>query len=521
MDDSRCHPVKSGPKHLRGSRLPVLLLGLVSTGMLGSGQILAAEPPEVSVLLWFDTEDYLLPASDDALLRLARFLTGQQVRATFKIVGEKARVLEQRGRQDILEALRSHEVGYHTDFHSVQPSPAMFLSGLGWFEGVDEFDRREHQGFLDVARITGQTPSCYGQPGSSWGPQTYGALRRWGVRVYLDAGDHIDVDGRPFWYAGILTLYSLRYTLRTELGGEADLQEAQRRFQEAYHSLLAEGGGIISIYYHPCEFVHREFWDAVNFSKGANPPREAWKIPPAKNAAEAETAFRTFESFIRFIGGHSGVRFRTASEILDVYPDRAAGRVFSPPELRKLAAAAAGGAIDFQLVGDVAVSPAEQFVLLARYLADGLPADGVRLERHAVLGPVTAQRVHGRMQVPWDQFQRTVRDAAEFTRLRGRVPDDVWLGSRAVSPESFLSAVGALILDMGAGSPPKVVELGPATLKTASRVRNDKSLWGWVIFPPDFEAPAMMELAARQSWSLKPALRLETGNGNGARQSAE
>ncbi|GAB4116205.1 MAG: hypothetical protein Kow001_17000 [Acidobacteriota bacterium] len=508
MDDSRCHPVKkSCPKRFWGSRLPALLLGLVCSGILGSGQSLAAETPEVTVLLWFDTEDYLLPASDDALLRLARFLTGQQVRATFKIVGEKARVLEQRGRRDVLEALGSHEVGYHTDFHSVQPSPAMFLSGLGWFEGVDEFDRREHQGFLDVARITGQTPSCYGQPGSSWGPQSYGALRRWGVRVYLDAGDHVDVDGRPFWYAGILTLYSLQHTLRTELGGEADLLEAQRRFQEAYHTLLAEGGGIISIYYHPCEFVHREFWDAVNFSKGANPPREAWKIPPAKDPTEAETAFRTFESFIRFISGHPGVRFRTASETLELYPDRAAGRVFSPADLKKLAAAVAGGAVDFQLLGDVAVSPAEQFVLLTRYLADGLPAEGVRLEQTGVLGPVTPQRAHGSMQVPWDQFQRTVRDVVDFTRLRGRVPDDVWLGSRAVSPESFLAAAGAVVQHLGSASPPRVVELRPATLKTASRVRNDKSLWGWVIFPPDFEAPAMMELAARQSWSLKPALR--------------
>ncbi len=503
MELSRSRPVKKlCPIHLPGS-----ILGFLLCALFGSGPLLAAGEPEVSVLLWFDTEDYLLPASDDALLRLARFLTDEQVRATFKIVGEKARVLERRRRQDILEALRHHEVGYHTDFHSVQPSPAMFLSGLGWFEGVDEFDRREHQGFLDVARITGQTPSCYGQPGSSWGPQSYGALRRWGVPVYLDAGDHIDVDGRPFWYAGILTLYSLQHTLRTELGGEADLLEAQRRFQESYHALVAEGGGIISIYYHPCEFVHREFWDAVNFSRGANPPREAWKIPPAKAPAESETAFRTFENFVRFIRGHAGVRFRTAREALDLYPDRAAGKVFSSDELRRLAAAVAGGAVDFQTVGQVAVSPAEQFVLLTRYLAEGLPAGGVRLEQTGILGPVTPQRAHAAVRVPWDQFERTLQDLVSFARLRGRVPDDVWLGSQVVSPESFLAAVGVVIQNFRPGSPPREVELRPATLKTARRVRNDRSLWGWVIFPPGFEAPGMMELAMRQSWSLKPALR--------------
>ena len=35
---------------------------------------------------------------------------------------------------------------------------------------------------------------------------------------------------------------------------------------------------------------------------------------------------------------------------------------------------------------------------------------------------------------------------------------------------------------------------------------DDPKLWGWVIFPPGFQAPAMMELAKRQAWTLKPAV---------------
>jgi hypothetical protein len=41
----------------------------------------SAEPAKVYVLLWFDTEDYILPASDDAALRLADWLTNEGVRA--------------------------------------------------------------------------------------------------------------------------------------------------------------------------------------------------------------------------------------------------------------------------------------------------------------------------------------------------------------------------------------------------------------------------------------------------------
>src|SRR6266436_6425181 len=91
----------------------------------------AAEPAaKVYVVLWFDTEDYILPASDDAALRVAEFLHREGVRATFKVVGEKARTLERRGREDVINALKKHEIGYHSNWHSVQPSPAMYLSNL-------------------------------------------------------------------------------------------------------------------------------------------------------------------------------------------------------------------------------------------------------------------------------------------------------------------------------------------------------------------------------------------------------
>jgi hypothetical protein len=39
---------------------------------------------KVYVVLWFDTEDYIVPESDDAAKRLATFLTEQGIQATFK-----------------------------------------------------------------------------------------------------------------------------------------------------------------------------------------------------------------------------------------------------------------------------------------------------------------------------------------------------------------------------------------------------------------------------------------------------
>src|SRR5260370_12033823 len=134
--------------------------------------------PRIDVVLWFDTEDYLLPADDDAAKRLAEMLTERGLRATLKIVGEKARTLERRGRHDVIAALKRHAIGYHANFHSVHPTPSEYLAECGFLDGVAEFVRREGDGAADVRRIFGvATLACYGQPGSSWGAQAKNRAR--------------------------------------------------------------------------------------------------------------------------------------------------------------------------------------------------------------------------------------------------------------------------------------------------------------------------------------------------------
>ena len=61
---------------------------------------------------------------------------------------------------------------------------------------------------------------------------------------------------------------------------------------------------MVSIYYHPCEFVHKEFWDGVNFGNGANPPREQWKQPKQKTAEETKISYEVFENYVRFMKRH-------------------------------------------------------------------------------------------------------------------------------------------------------------------------------------------------------------------------
>jgi hypothetical protein len=470
----------------------------------------AADTPHLYVILWFDTEDYILPASDDAALHVADFLSSEDVRATFKVVGEKARTLERRKRTDVIAALKKHEIGYHSNFHSTQPSPALYLSNLGWDDGAAEFDRRERAGFEDVKRIFGVAPSCYGQPGSSWGPQSYGAMRSWGMEVYLDAGSHVRLDDKPCYYCGILNLYKLAYQLRANLGGPGDLKEAQDHFLAAREKLHAEGGGIVSIFYHPCEFVHKEFWDGANFKNGANPPREAWKLPAAKTPDETRAAYEVFEGYVRFMKRFPDVQFITAKQAGRLYRDKARGRKFTVDEINGLARGVTE-AVTFERRDDYAMSAGEVFALLNAYLVERSaghepPTIDWQGMPYGPSNPVTA--LGGPVTTDWSQFARTATDVADFLRKQGRIPTSVWLGSTPVPPESYLVALARVVGDLADGKPaPRTVEVQPARLAAASLVAEDSpKLWGWVIFPPGFRAPAMMELAKRQAWTLKPAL---------------
>src|SRR5947208_6118446 len=315
----------SSMKPLSG-RISVFLL-LLALASLHS--IAAAEIANVNVILWFDTEDYLLPADDDATKRLCEMLTERGIRATFKLVGEKARVLERRGRRDVIAALKKHDIGFHANFHTVHPTPSDYLADCGWLDGIAEFVRREGGGAADVRRIFSvDTLVCYGQPGSSWAPQTMAALKQIGIAphripCYVDEGTHVGLNEKPFWYAGALNVYHMgqNYT-RMELHDPAAEEPAKKKVSAIAERLRSkDGGGLISIFYHPCEWVHQQFWDGVNFARGANPPREEWKPPPQRTAQETDSAFERFGRYIDHIRAIPGARFITADDLPELYPD--------------------------------------------------------------------------------------------------------------------------------------------------------------------------------------------------------
>ena len=447
---------------------------------------LAAGPkPPVYVMLWFDTEDYLLPEADDAALRIAQDLEQRGVRATFKLVGEKARVLQKRGRQDVIRALLRHDIGYHSNFHSVQPTPALYLNEMGWLEGAAEFERRERSGVEDIHRIFGVTPSCYGQPGSSWGPQSFPALRRMGIHVYLDEATQVGVDEQPFWFGGLFNIFHMgRYSLRPNLDDEAGLPDTLRRFDQDVETLRARGGGVISTYFHPTEFIAAKFWDAVNFTHGANPERSEWRLPPLRTHEDSEKRFHIMLQYVDHAKA-SGVQFITARETPQLYrsPDADAAdraRIAAHMQVRQT----------FLVTERTSLSAADMLLALL-----GMPW-------RYVDGPSEPGRTtYAASEIPRAVFEGVKSDAVSFIQFNRRLPAQVWAGSQTLEIADFAATLAG---DDGSSGAVLRRQANPEMQKYIAT--DPAKPFNWVIHPEGFRAARVLDLARLQAWTLKPAI---------------
>jgi len=71
----------------------------------------------LDVALFSDVEDIFSPpelGNDDSIKQLATILTEEGLRANFLVIGDRALVLKERGRQDVIDSLGPHVVGLHT-----------------------------------------------------------------------------------------------------------------------------------------------------------------------------------------------------------------------------------------------------------------------------------------------------------------------------------------------------------------------------------------------------------------------
>ena len=73
------------------------------------------------IIFSFDTEDFTCSRAADGILEAAETLRAEGIRGCFCMVGLLAEQLLAWGRTDVLEALKYHEVHFHSFGHSFHP----------------------------------------------------------------------------------------------------------------------------------------------------------------------------------------------------------------------------------------------------------------------------------------------------------------------------------------------------------------------------------------------------------------
>ncbi|MEE2657655.1 MAG: hypothetical protein VX733_04065 [Candidatus Latescibacterota bacterium] len=475
----------------------------------------------ICTLFWFDVEDYLTPSSDDALKSLLEIFETNGVQATWKVVAEKARVLEERERTDVIRLLQRQDIGYHTENHSQHPVLAEYLQHAGWEDGIEEVNRHERQGYEDVTRILGPS-STFGQAGGSWAPQIYPFMREVGIPLFMDEAPQIGFDAEPFWYCGVPHVNRMREncTRMNFKEGPEGLVKGIRDFDKIHERLSGDGGGLISIFYHPCEWSTTDFWDGVNFADGAMPPAAEWKPAPERSAKDFEEGLSLFGGYLQHIQNQVEVEIITGRQLVNMLPDYAQGRSFRLDELLP-ALELTGGKISHYWHGDLTLAPSELFSLavegaLKAFLAVTEGRDPAKVEVTLEATPYgPTRRIESAIpegeEISTQALMESTSDVRQFLQYHGRMPDAAWLGARAIAPGDFLLTLAGLArqllasksVDTASTYLPMTVPFLTGRLTSEEHVNADA--WKWRIFSREFNPVAITELARLQAWTLKPA----------------
>jgi hypothetical protein len=265
-----------------------------------------------------------------------------------------------------------------------------------------------------------------------------------------------------------------------DINDETKLDGTASKATALAQELQKKGGGVMHFWYHPNEFVTTEFWDGVNFSRGANPPRDQWKPAKLRTKEDSERCYRIFNAYIDHLKKIPGARFVTTMDLLSLYEPAVAG----VPD-----GARAKQLLRKSITWHDSWSAAE---LAAAALGAAKPGVGAPVARR--------ESTYRGSTIPRGNFEQALRDVQSFIRTEGRLPAEAWLGDDTLSIGDFVATA------TGADGSASAVPVQRATLAFETHVATDPCQnFNWVIHPEGFCAPELYELAKIEAWTLKPA----------------
>lgn len=468
----------------------------------------------MDAILYYDTEDSISPPAagcDDIVLWLADLMTAHGIKGCFHVIGDKARTLERRGRRDVIDAVKRHDVSSHYDHGSVHPMTVELVDKAEWHDGVRAALEAERPGFAEIERIFGK---CSGltRHGSSYAPQIAHAA---GVCGKVFHGVPFAMPGhRIFWFCGTLCtcqigLIRVRADRPTVGKFEEDIfadtprfEDQLRRFVPVLEQTVRQWDFTAMFGCHPLRLCLTRFCDNYVGGQNADPIR----LPPVRSDEQKQLIKANFTRFIQTLSRVDGLRFVGLDDLAVRYGH-------APAHITR-------GALEQYAAtvrDDAGVplhewhSPAELLTGLALSLV-GWRRDG-ELPAHVpamkVLGPASLTPCAAdTLTLSVDAMVSMAEQLIGHVRSEGMLPASLGQHGRTIAPAQLLAALADVYGRLAAGDEPQPTATVARALYPAIGDEVDPavlSLAKWRILSPTVTFERIAYHTRCQTWSLKPA----------------
>ena len=465
------------------------------------------------IVICFDVEDYTSPESvgmDDIPKWLAEIMTEEGVTGTFFVIGEKARMMEKRGRKDVLEAMARHDIGSHTNFGSIHPTVTEILENANWKEGNEIMLRNETMGFDDLERIFGQRPVNLARHGGSYGPQLAGALSQ------LNAGYVYSPIGLPghnvVWFCNTLNFHGEgSYGFFDDAYYRDDLFNPML---EALDSIIPASIADIDMMAffanHPSKVRSIQFWD-INYYRGANPGPDQWVTPELRPLESMQTAQKNFRRLIQYLKNRDDIELTTYRELIGRFS-------FQKDEISKdeLGEIARRILKENGAVIDDFYAPTEIFSALAgalnHYMVEQELPEQIRIQRP--FGPLEMPIIDPEFEsVSSSEALELSKKALEYIKNTNQLPFVLHHQDKLIGTGSLLALFCELYAKIQDSNLPDQIatvsfEAYPS-FNEENIISEVASCKGWPVHREDLDMSHLVEMTKLQLWTLKPANKYE------------
>jgi len=431
------------------------------------------------IIFSFDTEDFTCSRAADGIIEVAEILRSEGIRGCFNIVGLLADQLVAWGRTDVLEALKYHEIDFHSYGHSLHPCINEYTNIEDHDAAYRELYRQESAGVAKVLAATGADriwEAC--PPGNNENYIAMYAYTSMGIPIY--AGELLDTPGgQGAFYCNALYL---RYYTSLE-----QITLRNQAYDASFYDQMAARQNVV-LYNHPNRMLYRNFWDVVNYNNGVNRhPFGEWEEAERMTEEERENMRNQLRTLVKTLKADGRFRFTTYREVAEK-------RCFGVREVKR------------EDMCGLYVRLKQRFcpqrIPTSLCIADIFAAAVSYLQGKALF---RAGRVYGFLDTPYaisapvTVRAEDVRIAAQSVDLSYFLPTSFMVGDTRLGPADFLFAMlAALDGEEEICLIPREQNIDISCLGNLSTPPVD----GW-LFAKDFKAEILKKRTPLQAWTVR------------------